>query len=33
MREGLTVKLLGRERPARILDVPPYDPTNARLKG
>jgi dimethylglycine dehydrogenase len=33
VREGLTVKLLGRERPARILDKPPYDPHNARLRG
>ncbi len=32
MREGLTVKLLGRERPARILDTPPYDPQNLKLK-
>ena len=32
-RDGLTVKMLGRERAARILDVPPYDPQNARLKG
>ena len=31
-REGLTVKLLGRERPARILDTPPYDPQNLKLK-
>jgi dimethylglycine dehydrogenase len=32
MREGLTVKLLGRERAARILDAPPYDPQNLKLK-
>ena len=32
VREGLTVKLLGRERPARILAQPPYDPLNTRLK-
>jgi len=32
-REGLSVKLLGRERPARILQSPPYDPQNLRLKG
>lgn len=32
MREGLTVKLLGRERAARILSIPPYDPRNERLK-
>ena len=32
MREGLTVKLLGRERPARILAQPPYDPQNLKLK-
>jgi dimethylglycine dehydrogenase len=31
-REGLTVKLLGRERAARILSTPPYDPRNERLK-
>ncbi|WP_421696231.1 GcvT family protein [Aestuariivirga sp.] len=31
-REGLTVKLLGRERPARILSTPPYDPQNLKLK-
>lgn len=32
IREGLTVKLLGREQSARILDVPPYDPQNLRLR-
>ena len=32
MREGLTVKLLGVERPARILAQPPYDPQNLKLK-
>lgn len=32
MRDGLSVKLLGRERPARILAAPPYDPQNTRLK-
>ena len=32
MREGLQVKILGNMRAARILDVPPYDPTNERLK-
>ena len=32
MREGLTVKLLGVERPARILVQPPYDPQNLKLK-
>ncbi len=31
-REGLTVKLLGRQRSARILDAPPYDPQNLKLK-
>ena len=31
-REGLTVKLLGRERPARILNAPPHDPQNLKLK-
>jgi dimethylglycine dehydrogenase len=32
IRDGLSVKLLGRERPARILATPPYDPQNQRLK-
>ncbi|PZF75198.1 dimethylglycine dehydrogenase [Aestuariivirga litoralis] len=32
MREGLTVKLLGIERPARILAQPPHDPQNLKLK-
>ncbi len=32
IREGLSVKLLGRERPAQILASPPYDPQNTRLK-
>ena len=32
MREGLTVKLLGRERATRILTSPPYDPQNLKLK-
>lgn len=32
LRQGLTVKLLGRERPARILPQAPYDPLNSRLK-
>lgn len=32
MREGLTVKLLGRERAARILEKPPYDPLNLKLR-
>jgi dimethylglycine dehydrogenase len=32
LRHGLTVKLLGRERAARILSTPPYDPRNERLK-
>jgi dimethylglycine dehydrogenase len=32
VRGGLTVKLLGRERPARILATPPYDPQNKKLK-
>jgi dimethylglycine dehydrogenase len=31
-RSGLAVKLLGSERGARILDTPPYDPLNTRLK-
>ncbi len=32
IRDGLTVKLLGRERAARILAAPPYDPQNLRLR-
>lgn len=32
IRAELSVKLLGRERPARILETPPYDPQNLRLK-
>ena len=28
----LEVSLLGHRRPARVLDAPPYDPTNARLR-
>lgn len=32
MREGLTVKLLGIERPALILAHPPHDPQNLKLK-
>ncbi len=31
-REDLTVSVLGRSRPATILDTPPFDPQNARLK-
>ncbi|MCB1882939.1 MAG: GcvT family protein [Geminicoccaceae bacterium] len=31
-REGLRVRILGRDRPARILPEPPYDPGNVRLK-
>ena len=27
------VEILGHDRPATVLDKPPYDPTNARLKG
>ena len=36
MRSGnvaLEVSILGRRCAARILDTPPYDPTNARLRG
>lgn len=33
IRIGLSVKLLGHERAARILASPPYDPQNLRLKG
>ena len=32
IREGLTVKLLGARRAARILSSPPYDPQNLRLR-
>ncbi|MEZ5771085.1 MAG: glycine cleavage T C-terminal barrel domain-containing protein, partial [Defluviimonas denitrificans] len=32
LRDGLTVEILGRPRPARVLDTPPYDPTNERMK-
>lgn len=31
-RDGLTVKILGREWPAHILDEPPYDAQNLKLK-
>ena len=31
-RDGLSVKMLGRQCPARILDKPPYDPHNLKLK-
>jgi dimethylglycine dehydrogenase len=31
-REGLEVEILGRRHPARILDRPPYDPDNTRLR-
>ena len=30
---GLEVSLLGRRRRARVLDAPPYDPADARLRG
>lgn len=32
IRDGFSVKMLGRERAARILSSPPYDPLNMRLK-
>ncbi len=32
-REGLSVEILGRSCVARVLDRPPFDPENARLKG
>lgn len=32
VREGLQVKILGRMRAARVLDTPPHDPLNTRLK-
>jgi len=31
-RSNLTVSVLGRMRPAQILDTPPFDPDNKRLK-
>ncbi|MEO0379580.1 MAG: FAD-dependent oxidoreductase [Pseudomonadota bacterium] len=31
-RDNLTVSILGRSRNATILDAPPFDPTNTRLK-
>ncbi|MCP9483275.1 FAD-dependent oxidoreductase [Shimia sp. CNT1-13L.2] len=31
-REGLSVEILGRTRPAKILDEPPFDPSNTRMK-
>ena len=31
-RDGLTVEILGRTVPARVLDAPPFDPTNERMK-
>lgn len=32
LRDGLTVRVLQQEFPARVLDEPPYDPTNAKLR-
>ncbi|MRX49379.1 FAD-dependent oxidoreductase [Paracoccus sp. S-4012] len=32
LREGLKVAILGRECPATVLDRPPFDPENTRLK-
>jgi dimethylglycine dehydrogenase len=31
-RSDLTVEILGRRRPAAILEVPPFDPENIRLR-
>ncbi|MDH3667619.1 MAG: FAD-dependent oxidoreductase [Paracoccaceae bacterium] len=31
-RDGLTVEILGRPRAALVLDAPPYDPLNEKLK-
>jgi dimethylglycine dehydrogenase len=31
-REGLEVEILGRKRPAVILETPPYDPENSRMR-
>lgn len=31
--DGLSVEILGIAYPARVLDTPPYDPGNARLRG
>lgn len=32
LRDGLTVEILGRPCPATVLDRPPFDPANQRLK-
>lgn len=32
LREGLSVEILGSRRPAQVLDQPPFDPTNERMK-
>lgn len=32
LRDGLSVEILGRARPARVLDAPPFDPLNERMK-
>jgi dimethylglycine dehydrogenase len=32
LRDGLAVKMLGKEKNARVLNSPPYDPTNGRMK-
>ena len=31
-RDGLRVDILGKHHPAKILDEPPFDPTNQRLR-
>lgn len=32
LRDGLSVEILGRSCPAKVLDAPPFDPDNNRLK-
>jgi dimethylglycine dehydrogenase len=32
LRDGLSVEILGRARPARVLEAPPFDPLNERMK-
>ncbi len=32
-RDGLTVNILGQQRPAMILTKPPFDPENLHLRG
>ncbi len=32
LRQGLSAEILGRRCPVRVLDKPPFDPSNWRLK-